>query len=57
MFLECRESPPCTSSIYIPCLRDVGVRGADLTDEGVDTYATENHGEGNSLGQAILDMQ
>ena len=57
MILESLKIPFQSGIICVPWLRDLGVRGAELTDEWEDIYAIGNHREGPPLGHALIAMQ
>ena len=57
MCQDVAELPDCPRVIRVPRLCDEGVVSLKLPDEGEDTDAICDHGEGVPLGHALFSMQ
>ena len=57
MLVKSIKIPSCAGIVRIPRLRDLGMRGTELTDEREDPYAVCDHVKGTPLGHALVGVQ
>ena len=57
MLVKSIKIPSCAGIVRIPRLRDLGMRGTELTDEREDPYAVCDHVKGTPLGHALLGVK
>ena len=57
VLLQGIKRPSWYCIVHIPRLRDVGMRGVELTNEREDPNDIHNHGQGIPRGQNFLSVQ